>query len=320
MKKEKVLIIGAGGQIGVELAMALRNVYGADNVIASDIKEAHPLLKDRGPYEVLNAMDAPAIHALVKKEGVTQIYLLAALLSATGEKDPKKAWEINMQSLLQTLDIGVQEKLNKIYWPSSIAVFGPTTPRENTPQQTIVEPRTVYGISKYAGELWCQYYHQRWGLDVRSLRYPGLISWKSEPGGGTTDYAVEIYHEALKNKKYTSFLSENTYLPMMYMDDAIRGTIELVEAPADKIKTRMAYNIGAMSFSPKEIAEAIQKHIPGFTIDYKPDFRQQIADGWPKSIDDSAARADWGWKHEFDLSKMTADMLKQLEATLQVAH
>jgi nucleoside-diphosphate-sugar epimerase len=319
MKKEKVLIIGAGGQIGVELAMALRNVYGADNVIASDIKEAHPLLKDRGPYEILNAMDAPAIHSLVKKEGVTQIYLLAALLSATGEKDPKKAWEINMQSLLQTLDIAVQEKLHKIYWPSSIAVFGPTTPRDNTPQQTLVEPGTVYGISKYAGELWCQYYHQRWGLDVRSLRYPGLISWKSEPGGGTTDYAVEIYHEALKNKKYTSFLSENTYLPMMYMDDAIRGTIELVEAPAEKIKTRMAYNIGAMSFSPKEIAAAIQKHIPDFTIDYNPDFRQQIADGWPKSIDDSTARKDWGWKHEFDLSKMTADMLKHLESTLQVA-
>ena len=271
------------------------------------------MLKDQGPYAILNAMDAAATHALVKKEGITQIYLLAALLSATGEKDPHKAWAINMQSLLQTLELGVQEKLTKIYWPSSIAVFGPTTPTDHTPQQTIVEPRTVYGISKYAGELWCQYYNQRWGLDVRSLRYPGLISWKSEPGGGTTDYAVEIYHEALKHKKYTSFLSENTYLPMMYMDDAIRGTIELMEAPAEQMKTRMAYNLSAMSFSPKEIAAAIQKHIPDFTIDYKPDFRQAIADGWPKSIDDTDARNHWGWKNDFDLDKMTADMLMHLK-------
>ena len=315
MKQEKILIIGAGGQIGVELTYALRNVYGTNNVIASDIREAHPLLKDRGPYEILNALDAHAIHALVRKEGITQIYLLAALLSATGEKEPHKAWAINMQSLLQTLELGIQEKLHKIYWPSSIAVFGPTTPREETPQQTIIEPRTVYGISKYAGELWCQYYNQRWGLDVRSIRYPGLISWKSEPGGGTTDYAVAIYHEALKNKQYTCFLSENTYLPMMYMDDAIRGTIELMEAPAEHMKTRMAYNIGAMSFSPKEIAAEIKKHIPDFSIDYQPDFRQQIADGWPKSIDDSAARNDWGWKHEFDMAKMTADMLHHLAKT-----
>ena len=320
MKQEKILIIGAGGQIGVELTLALRKLYGNDNVIATDIKEAHPLLKDNGPYAILNAMDAAATHTLVKKEGITQIYLLAALLSATGEKNPHKAWEINMQSLISTLDLGVQEKLTKIYWPSSIAVFGPTTPTTNTPQQTVVEPRTVYGISKYAGELWCQYYNQRWGLDVRSLRYPGLISWKSEPGGGTTDYAVEIYHEALKHKKYTSFLSENTYLPMMYMDDAIRGTIELMEAPAEQMKTRMAYNLSAMSFSPKEIAAAIQKHIPDFTIDYAPDFRQAIADGWPKSIDDSAARADWGWKNEFDLDSMSADMLKHLkEKMLQTA-
>jgi nucleoside-diphosphate-sugar epimerase len=313
MKRERILVMGAGGQIGVELTLALRKMYGNDNVIAADIREAHPLLKDSGPYEILNVMDAHGTHALVKKEGITQIYLLAALLSATGEKAPHKAWEINMQSLISTLDLGVQEKLTKIYWPSSIAVFGPTTPNESTPQQTIVEPRTVYGISKYAGELWCQYYNQRWGLDVRSLRYPGLISWKSEPGGGTTDYAVEIYHEALKHKKYTSFLSENTYLPMMYMDDAIRGTIELMEAPAEKMKTRMAYNLSAMSFSPKEIAASIRSHIPGFAIDYKPDFRQAIADGWPKSIDDSAARSDWGWKNDFDLDGMTADMLKHLK-------
>lgn len=319
MKKEKILIVGAGGQIGVELTLALRKLYGNDNVVASDIREEHALLKGTGPFVILNAMDAQAMHELVKKEGITQIYLLAALLSATGEKDPKKAWDINMNSLLQVLELGVQEKLTKIYWPSSIAVFGPTTPRQETPQKTIVEPRTVYGISKYAGELWCQYYHQRWGLDVRSLRYPGLISWKSEPGGGTTDYAVEIYHEALKHGKYTSFLSENTYLPMMYMDDAIRGTIELMEAPAEQIKSRMSYNLSAMSFSPKEIAAAIQKHIPDFKIDYAPDFRQQIADGWPQSIDDSAARQDWGWKHQFDLEKMTADMLQHLKESLQVA-
>lgn len=313
MKQEKVLIMGAGGQIGVELTMALRAVYGESNVIASDIREAHPLLAGKGPYVILNAMDANATLELVKKEGITQIYLLAALLSATGEKDPKRAWDINMQSLLQVLDIAVQEKLTKVYWPSSIAVFGSTTPKQETPQKTIVEPRTVYGISKYAGELWCQYYNQRWGLDVRSIRYPGLISWKSEPGGGTTDYAVEIYHEALKHGKYTSFLSENTYLPMMYMDDAIRGTIELVEAPAEKIRSRMAYNLSAMSFSPKEIAASIQKHIPSFEISYAPDFRQQIADGWPQSIDDTAAREDWGWKHNFDLDKMTADMLMHLK-------
>jgi len=310
---EKILIIGACGQIGVELTLALRQVYGNSNVIASDIRDEHPLLKGTGPYVVLNAMDATAIHETVKKEKITQIYLLAALLSATGEKDPKRAWDINMQSLLQVLDLGVQEKLTKIYWPSSIAVFGHTTPKQKTPQQTVIEPKTVYGISKYAGELWCQYYNQRWGLDVRGLRYPGLISWKSEPGGGTTDYAVEIYHEALKHGKYTSFLDKGTYLPMMYMDDAIRGTIELMEAPAEKIKTRMAYNIGAMSFAPEEIAAAIQKHIPEFEISYAPDFRQQIADGWPQSIDDIAARQDWGWKHEFDLSSMTEDMLRHLK-------
>jgi len=313
MKKDKILIVGAGGQIGVELTLALRNLFDTDNVIASDIREAHPLLKDAGPYVQLNALDAAATLEVIKKEGITQVYLLAALLSATGEKDPAKAWDINMRSLLQLLDMGVQEKLHKIYWPSSIAVFGPTTPMDNTPQATIIEPRTVYGISKYAGELWCQYYYQRWGLDVRSLRYPGLISWKSEPGGGTTDYAVEIYHEALKHQRYTCFLSENTYLPMMYMDDAIRGTIELMEAPTEMIKTRMAYNLSAMSFSPREIAAAIQQHIPEFTIDYKPDFRQQIADGWPKSIDATAAAEHWGWKPAFDLNSMTDDMLRNLK-------
>lgn len=311
---EKILIVGACGQIGVELTLALRGMYGNDNVVATDIKEEHALLKDSGPFLMLNAMDAREMHKLVKKKGITQIYLLAAMLSASGEKEPKKAWDINMHSLLQVLDLGVQEKLNKIYWPSSIAVFGPTTPREHTPQQTIVEPQTVYGISKYAGELWCQYYQQRWGLDVRGLRYPGLISWKSEPGGGTTDYAVDIYHEALKTGHYSCFLKEDTYLPMMYMDDAIRATIELMEAPQERLKTRMSYNISAMSFSPKEVAAEIQKHIPDFKISYAPDFRQDIAEGWPQSIDDSAARNDWGWQPKFNLENMTADMLHYLQA------
>lgn len=319
MKSEKILILGACGQIGVELTAALRNVYGNNNVVATDIQNEHPLLKGTGPFYQLNAMDAPAILDMIKKEGITQIYLLAALLSATGEKDPKRAWDINMQSLLQVLDLAVQEKLTRIYWPSSIAVFGPTTPRDHTPQQTIIEPRTVYGISKYAGELWCQYYRQRWGLDVRSLRYPGLISWKGDPGGGTTDYAVDIYYEALQKGHYTCFLSENTYLPMMYMDDAIRGTIELMEAPQEKIKSTMAYNISAISFSPKEIAAAIQYHIPEFKIDYAPDFRQQIADGWPKSIDDRDARADWGWQHAYDLNRMSNEMLKHLKEKLALA-
>jgi nucleoside-diphosphate-sugar epimerase len=316
MRQDKILIMGAGGQIGVELTLALRKIFGESNVIASDIKAAHPLLEGTGPYAMLNAMDATATLELIKKEGITQVYLLAALLSATGEQDPARAWDINMRSLLQVLDIGVQEKLAKIYWPSSIAVFGPTTPMQQTPQATIMEPRTVYGISKYAGELWCQYYNQRWGLDVRGIRYPGLISWKSAPGGGTTDYAVEIYYEALQRKTYKCFLSEETYLPMMYMDDAIRGTIELMEAPTEQMKTRMAYNLSGMSFCPRDIANAIQKHIPDFTISYEPDFRQQIADGWPKSIDDSTAREHWGWQPQYDLGTMTADMLKNLEVKL----
>lgn len=313
MQKDKVLILGACGQIGVELTLALRAIHGANNVIASDIREEHALLKGTGPYLVINVMDAPTILETIRREKITQIYLLAALLSATGEKNPKMAWDINMNSLLQILDLGVQENIRKIYWPSSIAVFGPTTPNAITPQQTIMEPTTVYGISKYAGELWCQYYHQRWGLDVRSLRYPGLISWKSEPGGGTTDYAVEIYHHALKSKHYTSFLKKGTYLPMMYMDDAIKGTIELMQSTASKIKSRMAYNLSAMSFSPEEIAASIQQYIPDFKIDYAPDFRQNIANSWPQSIDDSAARKDWGWQHHFDLDKMTDTMLKNLQ-------
>lgn len=313
MIKEKILVIGASGQIGVELTMALRKIYGNNNVIASDLREENPLLHGTGPYVSLDVMNKEMLHVQVIRQNVTQIYLLAAILSATGEKNPNLAWNLNMQGLLNVLDIAREENLQKVYWPSSIAVFGPTSPKKNCPQQTIIEPITVYGISKYAGEFWCNYYNKRFGVDVRSLRYPGLISYKSEPGGGTTDYAVEIYHDAIEDKKYTSFLKEDTYLPMMYMPDAIRATMELMEAPADKISIRTSYNISGISFSPAEIAASIKKHIPEFEIIYQPDYRQAIADSWPQSIDDAVARADWGWKHEYDLEKITADMLKNLQ-------
>lgn len=309
---EKILVIGAGGQIGVELTLALRKKFGDDNVIASDIREPHVLLADSGPFVQLDVMNTNAVSLLVKKEKVTQVYLLAAILSATGEKNPLWAWDINMKSLMNILDICVENKVSKLYWPSSIAVFGNTTPKDDTPQKTVIEPVTVYGISKYAGELWCQYYFDKYGLDVRSLRYPGIISWKSAPGGGTTDYAIDIYIEALKKGSYECFLNEDTYLPMMYMDDAIRATLELMDAPKASIKNRMSYNLSGMSFSPKEITAAIQKHIPEFSISYAPDFRQKIADSWPSKIDDSDARADWGWRPEYDLESMTAEMLKML--------
>ena len=312
MVKEKILVIGASGQIGVELTLALRKMYGNSNVIASDLREQNPLLEGTGPYVALDVMNKEMLHVQVIRQGITQIYLLAAILSATGEKNPNLAWHLNMQGLLNVLDIAREEKLHKVYWPSSIAVFGPTSPRQNCPQQTIIEPVTVYGISKYAGEFWCNYYHQRYGIDVRSLRYPGLISYKSAPGGGTTDYAVEIFHEALEEKHYECFLKEDTYLPMMYMPDAIRATIELMEAPSEKIKVRHSYNISGMSFSPSEISASIQRHLPDFTIDYKPDYRQEIANGWPQSIDDTVARNDWGWKEEYDLDRMTDDMLLNL--------
>ena len=313
MIKEKILVIGASGQIGVELTLALRKLYGNSNVIASDLREQNPLLEGTGPYVALDVMNKEMLHVQVIRQGITQIYLLAAILSATGEKNPGLAWHLNMQGLLNVLDIAREEKLHKVYWPSSIAVFGPTSPRVNCPQQTIIEPVTVYGISKYAGEFWCNYYFQRFGVDVRSLRYPGLISYKSAPGGGTTDYAVEIYLEALAEKKYECFLQEDTYLPMMYMPDAIRATIELMEAPINKIKIRHSYNLGGMSFSPKEITVSIQEHIPEFSISFKPDYRQKIADGWPQSIDDTVARGDWGWKEEFNLQSMTKDMLENLQ-------
>jgi nucleoside-diphosphate-sugar epimerase len=314
--KEKILVIGASGQIGVELTLALRKIYGGANVIAADLREENDLLKGSGGHYVsLDVMNKEMLHVLVLRQNITQIYLLAAILSATGEKNPNLAWSLNMQSLLNVLDIAKEENIHKVYWPSSIAVFGPTSPRQLCPQQTIIEPTTVYGISKYAGEFWCNYYFHRYGVDVRSLRYPGLISYKSAPGGGTTDYAVEIYHDALDEQGYECFLKEDTYLPMMYMPDAIRATIELMEAPAEKIKVRTSYNVSAISFSPKEIAESIHKHIPEFKITYKPDYRQAIADSWPQSIDDTVARADWGWKPEYDLDRMTEDMLRNLKLT-----
>ncbi|CAN5156219.1 NAD-dependent epimerase/dehydratase family protein [soil metagenome] len=316
MSKEKILVIGACGQIGVELTLELRRIYGGNNVVASDLREENDLLKGTGPYVSIDVMNKEMLHVQVIRQNITQIYLLAAILSATGEKNPGLAWHLNMQSLLNVLDIAKEEKLKKVYWPSSIAVFGPTSPKKNCPQITIIEPVTVYGISKYAGEFWCNYYFNRYGVDVRSLRYPGLISYKSEPGGGTTDYAVEIYHEALEEKKYICFLKEDTYLPMMYMPDAIRATIELMETDAEKIKIRTSYNIAAMSFSPKEIAAAIKKEIPEFVIDYQPDYRQDIANGWPQSIDDSVAEEDWKWKPDYDLNKMTEDMLHQLRKKL----
>ena len=313
MVKEKILVIGASGQIGVELTLALRKIYGNANVVASDLREENPLLHGTGPYVSLDVMNKEMLHVQVIRQGITQIYLLAAILSATGEKNPALAWHLNMQSLLNVLDIAKEESLHKIYWPSSIAVFGPTSPKKNCPQKTIIEPSTVYGISKYAGEFWCNYYFNKYGVDVRSLRYPGLISYKSAPGGGTTDYAVEIFLEALEEKKYQCFLNEDTYLPMMYMPDAIRATIELMEAPKEKITIRTSYNISGMSFSPAEIATAIQQHIPEFSISYQTDYRQAIADSWPQSMDDSFAANDWGWKPEFDLANMTSDMLENLK-------
>jgi nucleoside-diphosphate-sugar epimerase len=292
--------------------MALRKIYGNNNVIASDLREQNPLLQGTGPYVSLDVMNKEMLHVQVIRQNITQIYLLAAILSATGEKNPNLAWNLNMQGLLNVLDIAREEKLHKVYWPSSIAVFGPTSPKKNCPQQTIIEPTTVYGISKYAGEFWCNYYNLKYGVDVRSLRYPGLISYKSSPGGGTTDYAVEIYYEALEEKKYTCFLKEDTYLPMMYMPDAINATLQLMESPIENIKIRTSYNIASMSFSPKEIAAEIKKHMPEFAINYEPDYRQSIADSWPQSIDDTPAREDWGWKHQYELPQMTKEMLENV--------
>lgn len=313
--REKVLIIGAGGQIGTELTEYLRAKYTGADVIATDVNPNEGLAKD-GPFFLLNVMDKAAIYDIVQREGVTQIYHLAALLSATGEKNPEFAWQLNMDGLLHVLNAARDLKVSKVFWPSSIAVFGPGTPANNTPQDTVMDPNTVYGISKLAGERWCEYYYNRYGVDVRSLRYPGLIGYKSAPGGGTTDYAVDIFHQALQKGKFTCFLKADTALPMMYMPDAIRATIELMDAPAASVKIRSSYNLAGISFTPAQIAQAIQKHLPNFTIDYAPDFRQAIADSWPNSIDDSRAMSDWGWRMDYNLATMAADMLHHIELQL----
>lgn len=313
MPGETILLIGASGQIGAELTMLLRSQYGNSNVVAADIKIPIGELAESGPFEELNVLDRNRIAELADKYKLTQIYNMAAMLSATGEKFPQKAWQLNMDGLINTLEVAREKGIKKMYWPSSIAAFGPTTPKTDTPQITIMEPNTIYGISKQAGERWCEWYFLKYGLDVRSIRYPGIISYKTEPGGGTTDYAVDIYFKAKQTGKYTCYIAENTLLPMMYMPDAIKATVQLMDAPADTIKVRSSYNLAAMTFSPKMVGEAIKKHIPDFELTYDVDFRQKIAETWPGSIDDSAARADWGWQHEYDLDKMTADMLKHIK-------
>jgi len=310
--QKPILILGACGQIGTELTVELRAKYGSDSVIASDIREGSETLMDPGPFELLDATNYEAIEDVVMHYEIDEVYLMAAMLSATAEKFPMRAWNLNMNSLFNVLNLAKERKIRKIFWPSSIAVFGSNTPKESTTQNTIMEPGTVYGISKQSGERWCEYYFNKFGVDVRSVRYPGLISWKTMPGGGTTDYAVEIYHEALNEGYYECFLEKGTKLPMMYMNDAVRATINLMETPAGQIKIRSSYNLGSMSFSPEEIALSIQKHIPDFRISYAPDFRQQIADSWPSSIDDSKARKDWKWKPEFDLDSTTGQMLHHL--------
>jgi len=310
---DKILVIGSSGQIGTELVMELRSLYGAGNVVACDLKASAQEVMESGAFESLDVLEKQKLYEVIKKHNITHVYLLAALLSATAEKNPMFAWKLNMESLFNILELAREGHIKKIYWPSSIAVFGPTTPRLNTPQYTVVEPSTIYGISKQAGERWCEWYFKKYGVDTRSLRYPGLIGWKSAPGGGTTDYAVHIFHEALKTNSYECFLSENTVLPMMYMPDAIRATIEIMDAPSEKIKIRGAYNLAGTSFSPKEIALEIGKKLPGFQISYNPDFRQQIADSWPASIDDAQAKEDWGWKPQFDLLGITSDMLHHLK-------
>ncbi|ADV49138.1 L-threonine 3-dehydrogenase [Cellulophaga algicola DSM 14237] len=311
--QKSILIIGACGQIGTELTFALREKHGNENVIASDIREGNAELMASGPFEILDATNYEAIENVVMHYEIEEVYLMAAMLSATAEKFPMRAWNLNMNSLFNVLNLAKEKKISKLFWPSSIAVFGPNTPKEHTEQNTIMEPSTVYGISKQSGERWCEYYFNKFGVDVRSVRYPGLISWKTLPGGGTTDYAVEIYHKALEEKKYSCFLKEDTLLPMMFMDDAIRATIDIMETPAEKIKIRSSYNLAAMSFNPSEIAKSIQQHIPEFKISYAPDFRQQIADSWPSSINDNKAQEDWGWKPAFNLEKTTQEMLKNLK-------
>jgi len=311
---QTILVLGASGQIGSELIEKLRTVYGSAHVVASDIRNGSPSLMNSGPFEIIDATDKEAIFAIVKKYNVTQIYLLAAMLSATGEKFPQKAWDLNMTSLLAVLDLAKDKHINQVFWPSSIAVFGATSPKIHTPQKTIMEPSTVYGISKISGEFWCNYYHEKYGVDVRSLRYPGIISWKTKPGGGTTDYAVDIFFKALEQGSFECFLSEDTCLPMMYMEDAVNATVQIMQVNANQINIRTSYNLSAMNFTPKELASAIHQHLPNFTISYKTDYRQAIADSWPDSIDDTKAREDWGWSPKYTLLKMTKDILENLQA------
>jgi len=307
---ERILVIGSSGQIGTELVARLREIHGSNQVVSADIRPSEN--PSHGPHELINVLDKEDVYSILEKHKIAEVYLLAAMLSATGEKFPMDAWNLNMNGLFNLLEAAREKKIKKLFWPSSIAVFGPNTPKEMTPQYTITEPSTVYGISKLAGERWCEWYHEKYAVDVRSIRYPGLISYSALPGGGTTDYAVHIFHEAIKHNHYTSFLSEGTRLPMMYMPDAIEATIALMQAPSDQVRIRSSYNIAAMSFSPEELGAEICKHLPEFTLDYAPDQRQAIADSWPQSIDDTAARNDWDWKHSYDLKAMTADMLEKL--------
>jgi nucleoside-diphosphate-sugar epimerase len=308
----KIIVIGSCGQIGTELVLALRTLNGEQNVIAADLKEECPPILANGPYQKMDILDREAVRQYIIDERVEEVYLLAALLSATAEKNPDFAWRLNMEGLFTILDLAKEGHVKKVFWPSSIAVFGPTTPADQTPQHTVMEPSTVYGISKQAGERWCEYYFNKYGVDVRSIRYPGLISYKSLPGGGTTDYAVDIFYKAKAHGNFTCFLKEDTALPMMFMDDAIRATIELMQAPAENVKIRSAYNLAGSSFTPAELAKSIQKRLPDFSISYEPDFRQAIADSWPNSIDDSSAQKDWGWKAQFDTDAMVEVMLENV--------
>lgn len=310
MPGEKILMLGANGQIGTVLAQALREKYGNESVVTSDLKSPE---KNNGPHEILNVLDADKLKSVIDSYGINQIYHLAAILSAKGEQDPMSTWKINMDGLMNVLNTCIEKKIEKLFYPSTMAIFGNSTPKVMTPQEESFIPATVYGISKLAGENWCNYYHNRYKLDVRSLRYPGVIGWQSNAGGGTTDYAVEIFHYALKEKKYSCFLKADTRLPMIYMDDCIRATLELMDAPAKNISVRTSYNLTGMSFSPEELAAEIKKHIPEFEITYAPDFRQDIAASWSESIDDSVARKEWNWKPEYDLEKMVLDMISHLK-------
>lgn len=310
--QDKVLVIGSSGQIGSELVAELRSNYGDSNVIASDIVASNQTIMDSGPFEILDVTDSNRLHEIVKKYKVTHVYLLAAILSANAEKKPNLSWDLNMKSLFNVLDLAKNKIIKKVFWPSSIAVFGPNTEKIKTQQYTITEPNTVYGISKLAGERWCEYYFNKYNVDVVSLRYPGLIGWKSNPGGGTTDYAVHIFHEAIKNKKYTSFLTRDTTLPMMYMTDAIKATLKIMQADSEKIKIRSSYNIAGCSFSPEELANEIQSYIPDFKISYNKDYRQEIADSWPNSLEDSLAKDHWGWQAQYNMQKLVKEMIENL--------